>query len=346
MLIDYNNLRQNTGFRWHCNATVYPYLKAAGLSLHDFNKFPEAGIRAYREGRQLVKDLLGPKFGYAGPSTPPISYGHINTLGVELVIPEGNGEVNHGGFKDTLHEAVEAVAQPVDFTSAGTFPFYHDYYRKLQAAFPDEKIGFGSKAEGPVTTAYTLRRDSFFYDFFDSPELMKEFLALITDSVVAYRKTCRELFNPGAVSGGEVSLADDVAAMLSPDMWPEFVLPYGDKYFTLQNAAARVVHIEDLTENHLAFLEQMKVSLFEPSISPKISPAVLREKTRVPFCWRLPSFTFLNMSIAQIDQFIDNAVNDGASVVFMYITADMLEAEQIPKLHAFVDKLNGIKKQS
>jgi hypothetical protein len=44
-------------------------------------------------------------------------------------------------------------------------PFYLDYQRKLQEAFPDENVRFFFKAEGPLTTAYSLRRDGFFMTF-------------------------------------------------------------------------------------------------------------------------------------------------------------------------------------
>ncbi|MBN1352699.1 hypothetical protein JXJ21_25145 [candidate division KSB1 bacterium] len=333
---DYTVLISETKFRWQVGSAYTALLDITGIPIKEFNLDPAVGIELYRKGRRLLREMFGPDIGLPGVSTPPISYGHVNGLGAELIFPE-DGEVNHSTLCGTLKQGIEILKKPVIFETAGMAPFYLEYRRKMQAAFPDEPVGFGYGYEGPMTTAYTLRRDAIFYDPFDNPELTKEFLRLTVESIIEFVRFQAKVMNRPAIDPIGSGMCDDLSSMFSPGMWHEFVLPYIHQYYEGKTTGIRSAHIEDLRPDHLPFLEDIGLVYFDPSISPKINPAIIRDRCRVPFGWRLGSFHYHNMTCQDVQDFVFQAVADGACRVFTYVGATMCNDRTAQKVHAFID---------
>jgi len=334
---DYSTLRQDSKFSWSVSSSYLALLEITGINIKEMFLNPSAGIELYRKGRPLLQERYGPDVGLPSPISPPISYGHINTLGVELLFPEG-GEVNHGTLCATLQEGIEILRRPVDFANAGMTPFFLEYWRKMKEAFPGENVGFAFKGEGPLTTAYTLRRDEFFYDPYDKPELTKEFLRLVTDSIIQFNRFLRNKIHgvPGEIDPDGTGLADDVASMLGPDLWPEFVMPYLEQYFRGLTTGKRSAHIEDLRPEQLRFLEQLQLTRYDPSVSPKLNPKIIRDKTRVPFLWRLCNFHYPSLTAQETADFVFQATADGASGVFTSVCHGMCDEATAKKVHSFI----------
>lgn len=333
---DYNTLRQETKFSWNVSASYLALLEITGIKIKEMFLNPDAGIELYKTGRPLIKNLFGPEILLPAPITPPISYGHINTIGTELVFPD-DGEVNHGILCDSLEEGIKILQKPVDFAKAGMFPFYLEYRNKMQQAFPEEKVGFAYKGEGPLTTAYLLRRDDFFYDPYDNPEMTKEFLRLITNSRIKFDHfILKEIYGLPEISNGLVGLADDCAAMFAPELWPEFVMPYFEQYFNAITTGTRHMHIEDLRTNQLYFLEKLQLVSYDPSVSPQINPRIISQTIRVPFLWRLCNFHYPELSIQEVADFVYQSVADGASNVTTAVCHGMCNNESVRKVHSFI----------
>lgn len=335
---DYEALRKDESFDYGASACYLAYLELTGIPIRDVYLNPEAGIDLYRRGRRLAAERFGPEVAQAAPATPHISYGHINALGAELEFPD-DGEVNHDTLCDTLEQGVEILKRSVDFNKAGMFPFYVDYHQAMRAAFPDEDVKFTFGAEGPITTAYALRRDGFFYDPYDEPELTKEFLNLVTDSVVAYKKTLlryqhgRSWENLLPASG----LCDDIASMIPPSLWSEFVIPILERYYQGLTNGRRSAHIEDLRPDHLRFLEELGLSSYDPSVSPKVNPKIIRSRTRVPFTWRLCNFHYPSLSEREVKEFVYQSAADGARGVCTIVSDGMTDEDTVRKVLAFVE---------
>ncbi|MFA6714922.1 MAG: uroporphyrinogen decarboxylase family protein [Victivallales bacterium] len=340
---DYKKLRDETPFSWSVTAGISALLDITGIPEKEFFLNPSAGIKLFREGRTALRKIYGSDVNMVSPMTPPISYGHINTLGAELLFPD-EGEVNHSTLCDTLEGGIEILKRPVEFAKAGMLPFYLEYQQKLREAFPDEKVNLVFKAEGPLTTAYTLRRDGFFYDFYDEPELTKEFLKLITESIIEFNHFLRKLAGIPEISPDGNGLADDCAAMLGPDLWPEFVLPYLEQYYRGLTTGRRSAHIEDLSPEHLPFLEKLQLASYDPSVSAKINPKIISEKNRVPFYWRLLGFCVPNLTPQDTADFVYQAVADGASGVFTYIANSMCGPEAAEKVYSFIAACKNVEK--
>ena len=299
---DYEKLRAQTPYSWFVGSAYNALLQLTGIPIKEFNLNPAAGIEVYRKGRLLLRDLAGPEVALPGLATPPVSYGHIHALGAELIFPE-DGEVNHSTLCNTLEEGVEILKKPVDYAKVGMFPFYLDYREKMKAAFPNENVHLSMGYEGPITTAYTLRRDDFFYDPHDNPELTKEFLRLIIVSLLDYCRFWAKVNGRPEIEPESAGMCDDIASMISPAMWPDFVIPYVNQFFEGRTTGMRNAHIEDLRPEHLHLLEDIGLVYFDPSISPKISPKDLNANCRVPFGWRLGSFHYDSMDCQDVQDF-------------------------------------------
>ncbi|MPM46799.1 hypothetical protein SDC9_93505 [bioreactor metagenome] len=342
---DYAALRSSIPFSYHVSATYLALLDATRIPIKAMFLEPEAGVELYRRGRPLIRELYGEKIGLPAPITAPVSYGHVNTLGAELIFPD-DGEVNLETGASTLAEGIAMLERPVDFARSGMFPFYRDYFQILRRAFPDEAVGFGFKSEGPMTTGYLLRRDGFFFDPYDNPEETKKFLALIVRSVVGYIQCVNQVIYDKPATGKLPSfgIADDVGAMFNPDLWDEFVLPYYNLEFDAFTDRQRTMHIEDLRPAHLPFLEKLRLVNYDPSVSPRLTPKIISENTRVPFQWRLCNFQYPAMSANDVKNWVFRAAADGASSVVSYVCQGMYNAESAVKVHAFIEAAEATRK--
>lgn len=235
-----------------------------------------------------------------------------------------------------MEEGLAALENEVDFARAGMAPFYLDYRRRLQSAFPGETVGFPFGKQGPITTAWELRGHGFFTDLMDRPELTAEYLLRITDSLVEFHRfLCREFGGP-SIHPEEAGIADDVASMVPPRLWKTLVLPFWERYFRAVTTGRRHAHVENLRASHLLFLEQAGLSLYDPSISPQLNPRVIAAGCRVPFMWRLGGFHYCDMSVQDVEDFVFQAAADGASWVFTLVMQEMCDEETARKVRAFI----------
>jgi len=332
---DYETARAREGFRWWVTVGVSAYRTLAGVGLRDFNLSPAACIEVYRRGRPLARKLFGDEVSYAGPATPPISYGHVSVLGGELLFPE-DGEVNFRPPFASLQEGIARLEQPVDFATAGMAPFYLDFREEMQAAFPDEKVGFSFGYGGPLTSAWELRGHGFFTDLYDAPDLVHEYLRLVTRFVVAYARWQGGINGRPPVSPTEAGMCDDIAAMIPPRLMGEFVVPYWEAFYQGLTTGRRSAHVEDLRPGQLRYLEEIGLDFYDPSISPRLNPRLVCQGCRVPFAWRLPGFLYRDLTCRDVEDFVYQAAAEGASAVFTLPEAGMHGQENADKVRAFV----------
>ncbi len=325
--------RDRLPFSWSAATGMHAYGKLAGISQERLFLDADAIAEAYHVGRPLAEEAYGPDVSMGGPGWLGISYGHVNTLGCPLIYPI-DSEIAHQPIHRSLAAGISALQRPVDFATAGRFPFYLRLWNELQRRFPRERLPFaGLGAEGPLTTAWSLRGHDFFTDLFDAPDQVRHYLLLITRSIAAYNALVRQLNGQPAFSSDSVSLADDVAAMVPPRLWPTLVLPFLDDYFAVQTSGPRRAHIEDLSVAHLPFLDRLRLASFDPSVSPQLTPARLRDHCQVPFSWRLNSTQYPAMSIEAIVRWVFEAAADGATSVWTYAWWPYCEPD---KVRAFI----------
>jgi hypothetical protein len=312
----------------------------AGLAEVRFDRlFREAGaiVEAFAVGEPKARALFGPDVQYGGPAWAGISYGHVNCLGAPLVFPP-DSEVSFKPIYGSLDEGIEALQHKTDWASAGQMPFYLDLWEALKTSFPDRNIPFGGFGyEGPITTAWELRGHDFFLDVHDDPPRCREYMHLVTRSIVGYAAFVRALNGQPAFVDTRIGLYDDVASLIHPAMWPDMVLPYQEQFFCSQTSGPRHAHIENLTPAHLPHLDTLDLDSFDPSVVTQIQPSDLRDRCHIPFTWRLNSMQVRDFSRSQVRRFVFESVADGASGVFCAIARTMTGPEQVAKVHTFIE---------
>jgi Uroporphyrinogen decarboxylase (URO-D) len=328
--------REAAPFSWFATCSMPIYTTLAGVRYDRLFHEADAIVEAYEKGRPLALELYGPDVALAGPALPGISYGHVNCLGSELIFPE-DSEVAHTPVYGSLDEGIRALKADVDFEKQGMFPFYLNLWEELKARLPNETIAFrGFKSEGPITTAWALRGEDFFADVLLQPEKTNEYIACVTESILKYRRLIARINGEPENGSGAVSLADDIAAMISPAHWPDMVLPHLQRYFEAQNPTYRNAHIEDLAPGHLKHLDTLGLDMFDPSVSEKLTPELIRDGCSVPFAWRLYSMIYPTLTVEEVGQWVFDAVSQGASRVFTSAARNMDKPEDAAKLNAFI----------
>ncbi len=334
----YDVLRDEAGFSWFVGSTIYALLAVTGVPIgRAYNLDPDVAIDVYREGLPRFRNLFPDPTAVPDPAihTPAISYGHVNCLGSELLFPEV-GEVAHTHIYGSLDEGISALEQRVNWLEAGMFPHYLAFREKLQQAFPGKDVGLSFGYEGPLTTAYELRGDGIFYDLMDDVPRTQVFLRLVTQSVLDFARALKKVLGVPPVSDTG-HMCDDIASMVPPDRFAELVLPFWHQYYEGMTTGRRRAHVEDLRADQLPYLEAVGLSYFDPSISPRLTPPIIRDRCRVPFGWRLGGFHYMNMDSTDVRDWVFQAVADGASAVFTHIDDVMCEPANVPKVHAFIE---------
>jgi len=333
---DYETARAQAGFSWSAGGTQGALRALTETPIRDFNLKPAALIDCYRRGRPLLREMFGEDVSLPGLTTPAISYGHVNGLGSELLFPEG-GEVAHTHIYASLEEGIRRLQEPVDYATAGMAPFFLDFRRQIQEAFPGENVGFAYGAEGPITTCYELRGEPFFTDIFDKPELAVRFLELVTDSIVDFHRFIVEVHGGGKMPNPSgAGMVDDLSSFIPPRLFGSLVIPAWERYYSALTTGKRSAHIENLKAEQLPYLEEIGLSFYDPSISTALHPKIVSGACRVPFLWRLGSFHYREMSEQDVEDFVYQSCADGASSVVTYVEESLCTEIGVRKVHAFI----------
>ncbi len=335
--------RAATPLRWGVGIMTETLAMLAGVPLGEFFRNPDAAIEVFRHGRPKARAMFGPDVALPSVYVPLMSYGHVNTLGCPLTFLDDSEPGVHPAF-DSLEQGIAALRRPVDFATAGYAPLYLDMFERLKRAFPDERVTFyGFRSEGPITTAWALRGHDFFADVMDDPQGVDTFLRLITDSLTAFwafQQRVHGHANP--IDPDSAGMPDDLSSLLNPNLWPRFVVPAWDRYYRGRTSGKRSIHVENLTRGHLKYLEDVGISWYDPSVSPKLTARMIAEEIAIPFKWRLPSFSYATMTEADVRAWVRAAFADGASGVSTAVENILCDEASTRKIHAFIDEAKAV----
>jgi hypothetical protein len=131
-------------------------------------------------------------------------------------------------------------------------------------------------------------------------------------------------------------MADDCSSFIPPRLFAEFVLPYWDQLYRGMTSGVRSAHVEDLRPEQLFALEEIGLSHYDPSISPRLTPKIIAARSRVPFTWRLESFHLWEMDVTEVADFVFIAAADGASGVTFTLGEDSCDEASVAKVKAFI----------
>lgn len=324
--------------------TTLPFL--SGVRIRNFFLDPEACAYAFKEGRRKLKEIFSSDVSLPSVSPAHFSYGHLACLGAEITFPE-NGEPVPRPLYSSIKKAIESLRRDVEFKENKLFKHYCAIYEHLKKEFKEEARFEGFGWEGPLTSAFLLRGNGFFLDLKKNPKEVKEYLELLTESIVKFAYFLREINGEPKVDPRWTGLCDDMASYLNPNLWEEYVLPYWEMYYSNLTSGKRSLHCENLTPEHLYNLKKIKISHFDPSISSKtrkLTASIVKKKLEgMPFSWRLPSFELIEMTTEDIKNWLVKAYKDGASEVYLVVEPILCNKENSIKVIDFIKIAKEIK---
>lgn len=182
------------------------------------------GVRC-NYGSSILPSLFGPK--------PFIMNDEFNTLPTTKPLEGG---------KETIRKLVEQGIPDLDGGwGEKTFEMGR---RFLEIGKQYPKVGkyvtlYHPDLQGPMDVVEVLWGSELFIDIMDDPQLVKDFLNLVTDSYIAFMDEWNKLVPPYKLPGysvhwslmqkGNIMLRDDSAMNFSPETFEEFILPYNDR---------------------------------------------------------------------------------------------------------------------
>ncbi len=300
---------------------------------------PEAGIDAFLLGLPIFREMTSGLPVSVPYTTPVIKYGHLHELGLPLCFPE-EGQVAPGHLSLSLDEIDEHIKN-VDFneelknrTELTRNQFA--YLESMRNTF-SERVSWGWQWEGPLTSVWALMGTSFFTQFYDDPEKLRRVLINMSRSISSYvNMYCKiDGISPADPFPDHGRLCDDLAAMISPEFWSEFVVPSWSECFS-SSFKSRKVHCEGMVKEHLSYLGVLEVNDFDSGISSKLNPDILNKNIKnIPFCWRLGSFHYEDMTIEDIRQFVYHSAAAGVRNIFTIFEPIMCNPLMIEKVRSF-----------
>lgn len=311
--------------KYVCNGhEIYPTVEIvhdivpeiAGITLGEFFASPRACASAWKKANTVLYDYFGDSIPMRKPSPPPLSYAHLACLGAEIEYSE-TGEPNVHPAVSSIDDGIALLKERrfTDFSREPIIRKYDEFIKALTEEFPDGNIVYSAAGyQGPVTSAVLLRGQDFYMDLYDEPEKCREFLSLITDSIISY-------FRFNMVKHGHVpsdyysaALCDDFSALIAPEMWDEFVIPYFEKYYSgiLPGCTRRFLHCEGLTPRHLPYLKPLGLRTYQPSVSDNITldaAAKYRGECYMFFDYLLYSYKVVGMTDGEISEWVDKVLS-------------------------------------
>jgi hypothetical protein len=118
-------------------------------------------------------------------------------------------------------------------------------------------------------------------------------------------------------------------------MWPEFVIPYWNQYFEGLTTGTRSVHCENLAPAHLKHLKDVNLCHYQPSVSDLLTIENVKANTDIPFDWLLYSYRITDMSDAEIQQWVDKAVEAGITLIRTQFGKYTYEVNKLDRIKAF-----------
>lgn len=327
------------GVEIHPSVEIYhdSFVYLGGITMKEFFWDKEKCAKAWRVGAEKLAEYFGDMLPLRSVAGPPISYGHLICLGAPVTYPE-NTEPNIKPFIKSVEEGIELLnrMKDIDYTQQPLFKHYVELCDYLQEQFPEQNIPFsGMGSQGPLTSVILARGQDFIFDVYDYPEKAKEFLRLMTDSIVEFRRFTNRVNGVPEVSSHVAGLADDFASLISPDMWPDFVVPYWDQYFEGLTTGKRYVHCENLSPAHLKHLKSAGVTSYQPSVSDLLTIENIKANTDIPFDWLLYAYRITQMSDQEIQDWVDHTVEAGITLIRTQFGQFTCEAGKLDRIKAF-----------
>lgn len=281
----------------------------AGTQLGAYYTDGPTMLRTQLEARKRFRE----RFGVApiGVGSDPPAYIGVAVLGADLVFPLDDPPQIRGHPLGEV-AAIDRLELPEDYYETPAMRPYWEIYQWMKTQV-QEPVGLGAGVEGPITSATLLRGQDFFSDLYLHPAAAHRLLDLVTESYIQFVRANRRRRGEPELQGG-VGLCDDFAGLVSPAMWPEFVVPYYERIYAAFGDGPRGMHSELLRPGHLRFLLHLGVTSFDPGQDQYLTlQSILEAAPGLYFTWNVPTIRYMKEGTPQsIAAFCRHAIAEGA----------------------------------
>lgn len=323
-------MSEQSGVRWRLAVPPEVETEYVGTKLGPY--YTEAGVAVDTQvrAREVFNRLYGVDIGEPGVPVP--AYVGVAALGADMVLPDDHPPmVANQGHILADRQAVLALrpATPESSTWLGRYLEMRDEMTHILGKMPP----LGAGQEGPITSAVLLRGDQFFIDVLDEPEVAHHLLGVVTQTYISFVRHVRRL--NGQEETGAAGIADDMAGMLPPALWPEFVLPYWERIYQELGPGRRSVHTELLRPGHLHFLTELGMDAYDPGNDQYLEVTdVVPLVGTMDVSWNLYTVRdMLNGTPDTIRTTYENAVAAGMKTMM----CELCRATPRENVHAFVE---------
>ncbi|MFN4227463.1 MAG: uroporphyrinogen decarboxylase family protein [Candidatus Ratteibacteria bacterium] len=270
-------------------------LELGNINFYQLHFEPNSIIKAYEKLKEIAEEL---QVQAPIPKMAGFAYPHIASLGAKIEFPPDGEPKPFPIIKN--FEDIDNLKEPEDYLSAPIIQKKLKTLAELKKLVPETPNTIGHLYEGPVTTAVLLMGQEFFILVYDNPEKAKKLLNFCVESALNYTKTILNYFGE-EIKEGPKGIPDDFAGILPPDLFPEFVLPYWNKFYEGLKATERFLHSELLRKQHLKFLEDIKIDSFDPGTDPYLNGEILSKTCPCKFTLRIKPWEVFNLNESQLE---------------------------------------------
>ena len=303
----------------------------AGTTLRAYYTDAEVQLESQRVANERFQELFGVSVIRLAASPP--AYVGVAALGATLVYPEDSMPMVArrpiAGPRDVSRMRIP----PSYLKHPAMAPFVEMHAFMSRRLGPRARVGLGGGWEGPVTSAVLLRGQEFFTDLYLNPGAAHALLATVTQSIVAFEREVRELLGRDLDEG--VGICDDFAGLISPAMFPDFVLPYWETIYNAFGPAPRSLHSELLRKDHLALLDEIGLTHVNFGEDQYLTVRDVVSATKIPFSWNVRTIEHMLRGTPEtVRRAFMEAVRDGATELTTDLCARGIPLENI---RAFVE---------
>lgn len=258
------------------------------------------------------------------------SYLGVAALGGKVVVPEDDPPMIRHLLGSAEESSDVTMTPPKECEAFQRQMEIYRYYRRELGG--DAEIPVSAGQEGPVTTAVLLRGEDFYTDLYTCPQAAHALLEKAVETYVIYA----DAVSRGTDRGRDgVGICDDFTGLISPKMFPEFVLPYWRRIYERLGSGPRTLHCELLKPDHLDFLDELEIASYDPGTDQYLrNIEVLREKLDGRFWWNLIAFRDLREGTPDsIRRMYSQAVAAGAPAIM----TELCRGIPSENVQAFVD---------
>ncbi|MCM8818102.1 MAG: hypothetical protein NC915_01285 [Candidatus Omnitrophica bacterium] len=284
------------GQKFNFSLSEYLLFELTDINFYQLHFDAKKIVEGYKKLEEVAKELEVPA---PIPKMAGFAYPHIASLGAKIEFPFDGEPKPFPLIKNV--EDIDNLKEPEDYLGAHLIQKKLKTLEELKKLVPETPNTIGHLYEGPITTAVLLMGEEFFVLVYDNPEKAHKLLNFCVKSALNYTKTILNYFGD-KINEGPKGICDDFAGILPPRLFPEFVLPYWEEMYQGLKATERHLHSELLREEHLKFLKDVKIEVFDPSADQYLNGEILLKSCPCKFTLRIQTWEIFNLSVDELEK--------------------------------------------